>query len=179
MSKLSSLRYFHMCWLAKPVEDRLIYKTIKKQRIKSIVEFGMGDGKRCEKLIQVCQKFAEGEQVRYTGIDLFESRPESEPQISLLAMHKQLNKTGAKVKLVPGDPESATARVANSLAGTDLILLTCKQSLDELDRFWFFLPRMVHDQSTLLFRESEKFKILKKKDWTRWTERQSKPAKAA
>lgn len=179
VSKLSGLRYLHMCWLAKPVEDRLIYKTIKKQQIKSIVEFGLGDGQRCEKLIQVCQKFADGEQVRYTGIDLFESRPESEPQISLLTMHKRLNKTGAKVKLVPGDPESATARVANSLAGTDLILLTCDQSLDELDRFWFFLPRMVHDQSTLLVRESDRFKILKKRDWVRWTERTSQSVKAA
>lgn len=165
--------------MAKPVEDRLIYKKIKKQSVKSIVEIGMGDGNRSEKMIQVCQKFSSDQQVRYTGIDLFESRPESETQISLLAMHKRLNKTGAKVKLIPGDPESATARVANSLAGTDMILLTCDQQLDELDRFWFYLPRMVHDQSTLLVREADKFRVLTKKDWVQWTEKQSKSARAA
>lgn len=178
VSKLSGLRYFHMCWMAKPVADRLVYKTIKKRKIKSIVEFGLGDGDRCEKLIQVCQKFAEGQPVKYTGIDLFESRDESQPAISLLEMHKRLNKTGAKVKLVPGDEESATARVANSLAGTDLILLSTNQSLDDLERFWFFLPRMVHAESLLFVAGTEKFRVLRKSDWSRWTER-NRVSKAA
>ena len=178
MNKYSGLRYLQMCWLAKPVADRAIYKTIKKQKVRSIVEFGLGDGQRCEKLIHACQTFADGQPVKYTGVDLFDAREESEPQIKLLEMHKRLNKTGAKVKLVPGDAESATARVANSLAGTDLILLSCDQSLDELERFWFFLPRMVHSESLLFVREADKFKVLRKQDWARWTER-NRVAKAA
>ncbi len=179
VSKLSGLRYFHMCWLAKPVADRLVYKTIKKQKVKSIVEFGLADGRRCEKLIQVCQKFADGQPIAYTGIDLFESRQSTEPQISLLDMHKRLKKTGAKVNLVPGDAESATARVANSLAGTDLVLLTCNQDLEELERFWFFLPRMVHNQSTLLVQKQDKFHVLREKDWKRWTDQPTKVSRAA
>lgn len=179
MSKLSGLRYLHLCWLAKPVEDRLIYKTIKKQNVKSIVEFGLGDGQRCEKIIQVCQKFSEEQTVSYTGIDLFDSRPDGMAPISLLDMHKRLKKTGAKINLVPGDAESATARVANTLAGTDLILLTCEQELDQLDRFWFFLPRMVHNQSTLLVHKQDKFQVLKEKDWTRWTNQPQKTSRAA
>ena len=48
-----------MCWLAKPVADRVVYKTIKKRRIKSIVEIGLGDGTRCEKMIRAAQTFSE------------------------------------------------------------------------------------------------------------------------
>lgn len=179
MSKLTGLRFFHLCWLAKPKADRVVYKTIKNQNVTSIVEIGLADGQRCEKMIQVAQKFSEGQPVQYTGIDLFDSREASETAVSLLDMHKRLNKTGAKVKLIPGDAESATARVANSLAGTDLIVLTTDKSLDELDRFWFFLPRMVHENSQLLVREGEKFKVLTQKDWLRWTETERRSTKAA
>lgn len=183
MSNLSGLRYFHMCWLAKPSADRMVYKLIKRHAVKSIVEIGLGEGQRCEKMIRVAQKFSDGEVIRYTGIDHFEDRKSGQTRLSLLEMHKRLNKTGAKVKVVPGDAESATARVANSLAGTDLIVLTITNSLDELDRFWFYLPRMVHEQSRLLVQvvgeKSEKFRILTQKDWIRWTQVTGKAAKAA
>ena len=172
VSKLSGLRYLHMCWLAKPAADRVVYKTIKKRRIKSIVEIGLGDGTRCEKMIRAAQTFSEGE-IRYTGIDLFESREGDQERFSLLEMHKRLKKTGAKVKLIPGNAESSTARVANSLAGTDLFLLTLDEDLDSLNRFWFFFPRMAHDDSLLLVQSGpdvdERFRILTKKDWEKWT----------
>lgn len=184
MSKLSGLRFFHMCWLAKPVADRVVYKTIKRHQVKSIVEIGLGDGSRCEKMIRVAQNFSDS-QISYTGIDLFDSRGADQVAISLLEMHKGLKKTGAKVKLLPGDAESSTARIANSLANTDLILLTLNEDegLESLDRFWFFLPRMVHDNSLLLIQAGqdvgERFQILRKKDWQQWTEVEKTATKAA
>ena len=183
MSNLSGLRYFHMCWLAKPVADRVVYKTIKKQQVKSIVEIGLGDGTRCEKMIRAAQTFSEGE-IRYTGIDLFESREDDQASVSLLEMHKRLNKTGAKVKLIPGDAEFSTARVANSLANTDLILLTMNEELESLERFWFFLPRMVHNKSLLLVQSGqdvgERFRVLRARDWEQWTSsKKSSASKAA
>jgi len=181
VSKLSGLRFFHMCWLAKPAADRAVYKIIKRHQVKSIVEIGVGNGSRCEKMIQVAQNFSQGE-VRYTGIDLFESRPEDQPAVSLLEMHKRLNKTGAKVKLIPGDAESSTAKVANSLANTDLFLLNMDDKLDSLNRFWFFLPRMVHDNSILLLRAQDtgdQFRILVKNDWEQFTGSHKVAANAA
>lgn len=172
-----------MCWLAKPVADRVVYKTIKKQQVKSIVEIGLGDGTRCEKMIRAAQTFSEGE-IRYTGIDLFESREDDQASVSLLEMHKRLNKTGAKVKLIPGDAEFSTARVANSLANTDLILLTMNEELESLERFWFFLPRMVHNKSLLLVQSGqnvgERFRVLRARDWEQWTSsKKSSASKAA
>ena len=162
----------------------MIYKTIKRHNVRSIVEFGVADGQRSEKLIRVAQKFTD-EPILYTGIDLFESRNEDQPQVSLIEMHKRLKKTGAKIKLVPGDPESSTARVANSLCGTDLILLTLETELADLDRFWFFFPRMVHDETMMLVQSGkdsgERFRVMQKKDWSRWTEQtgNSRVSKAA
>ena len=62
-------------WFSQPACDRMIYRMIRKFKIRSILEIGMGSGKRAENMIQLCHRYGAGTSVRYSGIDLFEERP--------------------------------------------------------------------------------------------------------
>ncbi len=61
-----------------------------------------------------------------------------------------LTPSQAKVRLVPGDPYTAIAQVANSLAGTELLIISADQFGDALDRAWFYIPRLLAPGATVL-----------------------------
>lgn len=153
MKPVSSFRFFKMTWLDKPVCDRAVYKLIKQRQIRSIVEVGLGDGKRCEQLIAVAQKFSE-EKVRYTGIDLFDARESSTP-LKLIDMHRRLKGIDAKTQLVPGDLGSALPQIANSHLRTDLILISAGFDREQFSTVKSFFPRMLHASSLVLVQSKE------------------------
>ena len=150
---ISSFRFFKITWLDKPVSDRAVYKLIKQRQVRSIIEVGLGDGVRCEKLIAVAQKFSR-EKVRYTGVDLFDSRESSTP-LKLIEMHRRLKGIDAKTQLVPGDIGSALPRIANSHLRTDLILISAGFDREQFSEVKSFLPRMLHASSLVLVQAKE------------------------
>jgi len=150
---ISSFRFLKMTWLDKPVADRAIYKLIKQREVSSIIEIGLGDGTRCEKLIAVAQKFSE-EKVRYTGVDLFDARESSTP-LKLIEMHRRLKGIEAKTQLVPGDMGSALPRIANSHLRTDLILISAGFEREQFSEVKSFLPRMLHASSVVMVQTKE------------------------
>ena len=117
-----------------------------------MVEFGLGEGVRCERMIRVAQKHGNGSNVRYTGVDLFEGR-ESEEKLPLIKMHKRLNGLGAKAQLVPGEFADGIQRIANSHLRTDLVVIKSGVEADALQSGWFYLPRMLHPGSLVLVQE--------------------------
>ena len=141
--KSTYLRYF-----AKPVHDRRLFSLIHRHQIDSIVELGVGTGVRAVRMIELAQRHAA--EVRYAGIDLFEARPDAEQGMSLKQAYKTLRATGAKVQLVPGDPFSSLARAANSLMGTQLLLISADQDEQSLERAWFYIPRILAPQPLVL-----------------------------
>lgn len=149
MKQMSTFRYYWLTFFGKPVCDREIYKTIRKQKVQSILEIGLGDGLRAETMIQVAQKFGSDQGVRYTGIDLFEGRQGSQ-RLLLREMHKRVNSTGAKCQLVPGEPSDAIARIANSHLRTDLVIISGNYTSADLEPCWFYFPRMLHANSIVL-----------------------------
>ncbi len=154
MKPVSKLQYFSWSHFSKPTNDRIAYRTIKKNKFRSIVEVGLGEGVRCERMIRVAQKYSGSSTIRYTGIDMFDGRGASKTQLKLIEMHRQLNGMGAKAQLVPGDFGSSIQRIANSHLRTDLVVIQC----DDADVFaveafaagWKFLPRMLHASSQLI-----------------------------
>ncbi len=153
MKPISSFRFFMMTWFDKPVADRAVYKLIKQRQVRSIIEVGLGDGSRCEKMIAVAQKFSE-EKVRYTGVDLFDAREASQP-LKLIDMHRRLKPIDAKTQLVPGDMGSALPRIANSHLRTDLILISAGFEREQFSEVRAFLPRMLHASSLVLVQAKE------------------------
>ena len=166
MKPISALQYLTWTQLSKPTNDRIALRYIKKHKFRKFVEFGLGEGVRCERMIRVAQKYSGSGTIRYTGVDLFEARESSDTQLKLIEMHRQLNGLGAKAQLVPGDFSSAIQRIANSHQRTDLVVVQSDQESDvfaneEFARAWKFLPRMLHAASVvMLFYPNDEYEVL-------------------
>jgi hypothetical protein len=143
----SRLARFFLCYLSRPAADRPLYRAIARHRSLSIVEIGIGSVRRSERLIRAAQANDPAAKVSYTAVDLFELRAAQEPRLSLKDAYCRLKATGARVRLLPGDPWSALSRHANTLTGTDLLVVAAGQEADSLKRAWFYVPRMLHGPS--------------------------------
>ena len=154
MSAARLIKYLHLAYFAKPLADRAIYRTIRKIHAGNLVAIGLGDGQLATNMVLLAQQDATVPQVQFTGIDLFEMRPDS-GSLSLKQAHRMLHCLGAPTRLVPGDPFAALARTANSLLDTDLVVIRADQLGASMDRAWFYLPRMLHDQSLVLVEQPE------------------------
>ncbi|MCR9116864.1 MAG: hypothetical protein NXI22_07915 [bacterium] len=145
------LQFHYLSWFAKPVADRALIWSLQTLKPKSIVQLGVGDGQRASRLLDVALRFSSA--IRYTGIDLFEGR-DDENGLSLKAAHQLLGSRGAKVQLAPGEPLSALSRLANSLTGTDLLIIGADQCRDSLQMSWMFVPRMLHEHSAVFLEDA-------------------------
>jgi hypothetical protein len=151
----SRLRSLQLAHFSKPIGDRPLYRAIATGKVRSILEIGLGPTVRSLRMIELAQRLAAGDAIRYVAIDLFEGRPKSSaPGLSLKEAHRVLKATGAKLQLIPGDPASALARSANSLQKIDLILIAAHHDEASMARAWFYLPRMLATHSAVYLEES-------------------------
>jgi hypothetical protein len=146
------LRYARLAYFSAPKSARQLYRLVKRQRICRIFEIGMSDISRSESLIEVAQRYAEGQTVCYTGLDWFEARQHAAARWTLKEAYRLLRATGANVRLVPGEPARSLSAAANAHQNTDLILISPAVEDDDLQAAWFFVPRMLH-QRTVILRE--------------------------
>ena len=147
MPAASFLQALYLTTFSQPSYDRDLYRAVKRTKPRKIVEFGVGDTSRANRLIQLAKRYRRNERIEYTGIDLFEASLQK--SISLKQAHHQLSRTGVSVRLVPGELEPALARTANDLVGTDLIVIGVGHSAEDLERASFYIPRMLHPGTKL------------------------------
>lgn len=152
MTQPGILNYSYLAHLSRPAADRQIYRSIRRFRVCSILEIGIGYARRAQRMIAVASRHESDVDVRYTGIDLFEDRPNDAPGITLRLAYKLLKRLDARVRLIPGDPFTALARTANSITDMDMIVIAADQGPESLALAWSFLPRMIHEDS-LIFQE--------------------------
>ncbi|MBN2477071.1 MAG: hypothetical protein JXB62_20860 [Pirellulales bacterium] len=94
--------------------------------------------------------------VRYTAIDLFEARTAVDgPGVSIKKAHRLLSATGARIRLVPGDPFIGLAEAANTLGQVDLIVVSSRLDPRALARAWFYVPRLLHLRSQVFLETSK------------------------
>ena len=153
MNPISAVRFLQWSKLAKPACDRAIYQRMKKSKARAIVEIGLGDGTRAERIVQVAHKFGAGSNVKYTGIDLFDGRSDDQSELTLIEMHRRLGALGVKPQLVPGDLVSSMRRIANSHTRTDMIIVSAGYDPAALDASWFLIPRMLYAGSSFLIQD--------------------------
>ena len=170
MNSLSTLGYYQLTLMSKPAADRVVYQLIKKNKFQSFLEIGMGTGDRCQQILRVADKFS-AKPIRYTGIDLFDARPEG--SFKLIDMHKKLKAFEAKTQLVPGSVGPSIERIANSHLRTDMIIISPGTSMSELSSVVAFVPRMLHANSLVLIQSEAggKMKQLTRLDVERWTKK--------
>lgn len=146
------LNYSYLAHLSQPSADRQVYRAIRRHHVCSILELGVGYARRAQRMIAVASQFQPDAEIRYTGIDLFEDRPSNDVGITYKLAYKLLKQLDVELRLVPGDPFTALARMANAITDTDLIVIAADQDPESLSRAWSFFPRMIHENS-LVFHE--------------------------
>jgi hypothetical protein len=148
----SLLRSSYLLYFSQPATDRPLLQAIHRQPIRSIVELGLDINGRTQRLLEVVGWHNANQPLRYTAIDQFEARPKIQPALSLKQAFAALRGTHLRLQLVPGDPATALARVANLLARTDLLIISSCLDQESLARAWAWIPRMLTD-SSLIFIE--------------------------
>lgn len=148
---------FHLAHMSKPAEDRPIYQEILKGQVTRILELGIGLGDRSVRLLEAAAHFHDAREIHYTGVDLFEGRePSLSAGLSIKQAYRKLARTGAQIRLAPGDAFSAVARIANSLRELDLVVISGDQPAEVLNRTWFYFPRMIDDQTQVFLQRPGK-----------------------
>ena len=153
MSVGSLLRSFYLLYFSQPAHDRALYRAVRPRPIGSIVELGIALTNRTHRLLEIAGWRNIDSQLRYTGIDLFEARPIDRHRLPLKHAFASLQAPNIRVQLVPGDPETALRRTANSLVGTDLLIISADQDRDALARAWTWMPRMLTATSLVFLEE--------------------------
>jgi hypothetical protein len=154
LSIFSRLQLINLCYFSKPSANRPVYRAIRRQAPRKIVELGVGDGRRAMRMIEIAQRVLPPTDIHYVGLDLFEGRTDTTgPNSSLKEIHQLLRATGVRVQLVPGNPVEGLIRLANSLGKVDLLLMPSDLDSPAAARVWFFVPRMLHE-NTLVFVDS-------------------------
>ncbi|QDU57413.1 hypothetical protein [Aeoliella mucimassa] len=152
MAAIGWFGYARLAYFSQPQHERMLYKQIRKQPPQRIVEVGIGSTERAVQLIRVAQRYRTDSPISYTGFDCFEERPAGAAPLPLIHAHRQLQLTGARVRLVPGFPAATLPQLANSLQRTDMMLISSDVDDASLEKAWFYMPRMCHEQ-TLVLRE--------------------------
>lgn len=155
MSTLSTLKHLYLSFLSSPKEERPLYRAVARLRAKRILEVGLQQGARAARLLQVARCFYERDAIHYVGVDLFETRPVEQPGLTLKQAHQLLRPLAGRVYLLPGDPFSALERDANSMAASDLVVISADQDQESLRRAWFYVPRMLHGDSEVFLAEDD------------------------
>ena len=150
MAGSSWLKYAYLAHFSTPRTQRHLYRLVKSHRVCRIVEIGIYCVERTTAMIAVAQRYADGEQVCYTGLDWFDARSDELPRLTLKEAHRELQATGATVRLVPGEPAHSVAAIANAHQKTGLLLLSSPVTESSLAPAWFYFPRMVEPKSVAL-----------------------------
>jgi len=139
MAGLGLARRFWLTRLSQPAGERILYRHVLATRPRRILEIGLGLLVRSERLLLTAGR---GGPAQYVGLDRFEGRaPGDPPGVSLKTAHTRLHPLG-RVQLVPGNVDTALARMCNHLGTFDLVVVSADTDERHLARAWFFVPRL-------------------------------------
>ena len=150
MAAASWLNYVYHAYLSNPKGDRILFRTVKRRKACRIVELGIGSLARSRRLIEIAQRNMGSRPVAYSGLDWFDTRPETLPMMRLKDAYRVLHTTGAETRLIPGDPAQSLLAVANEHVGTDILVISWDVEMESLASAWFYVPRMLHPNSVVL-----------------------------
>lgn len=148
------IRVAYLSYFSKPAADRVLYRWLRQYGPRTILELGIGSLARSTRLIEMAVLAGLSEPPRYTGIDLFEGRSDSNPGVPLKRAHQVLSRFDVPVRLLPGEPCSVLSRHANSINGVEFLLIGRDFDPAALQRAWLFIPRMLAEKSVVVCEET-------------------------
>lgn len=144
----------YLTLLSQPAKDRLIYRFLCRTPVRSILEMGLGTGVRSRRMVQLAARHCPPQDLRYVGVDRFESRTPAVPGWTLKQAYRALSAAGVRPRLVPGDPYSALCGTANDLGLVDLVVVSGDEDADAMSRAWAYLPRILRPDSAVFLEEA-------------------------
>ncbi len=123
MNRSGWLQRLYWTRLAKPREDRPLFRYLLDRPFRSILEIGMGDGRRTRRIAHLVEVPPDVEKIRYIGTDEFESATDGKTHLKLKEAHRMAAQLGFRAWLIPGAAESAVVRVAHKFGPSDLVVL--------------------------------------------------------
>lgn len=123
MGRLNWFQRFYWQRLAKPVAERELFRQLLSKPIASVLEVGVGNGERMKRIAQLAQLAPNTTQLRYVGVDGFESAQDGTVHLTLKQAHQLATQLGLRANLIPGDLKSAMPRVAHKFGASDLVIV--------------------------------------------------------
>ncbi len=155
MARLSWLQRLYWRHLSKPVASRALFEYLIEHPIGSILEIGIGDGKRMEQVLSLVNVRPDVAQLRYAGVDLFESGNPADGHLRLKDVHRKLAEKNIKANLIPGDASSSLMRVSHMVLPSDLVIIDDSWGANSAngEALAQWLPRIAHDSSAIFARQ--------------------------
>lgn len=161
MARLSWMQRLYWRHLSKPVAYRELFQFLIEHPVGSILEVGIRDGKRLEQVLSLVSVREGVSQLRYAGVDLFESGAPQDGCLRLKDVHRKLAEQNIKANLIPGDAASSLMRVAHMVQPCDLVIIDEGWGADSASgaALQQWLPRLTHDSSAVFARGSRSAKL--------------------
>ncbi len=152
MNRLLQATYFS--YLSRPAAERPVYRAICRIRPAAILELGIGDGQRALRMLRLASLYRPPGEIRYTGLDRFEDRTSQDgPGMTLKLAYRMLGRSGATIRLLPGEPLESLGARANDLGQFDVVVISRRLDYRRAGWAWYFLPRLLNER-TVIFREN-------------------------
>ena len=119
--------------------------------IQSVLEVGLGDASRCQRLMEWLFWQNPDVKLRYAAIDMFEAGG----GISLKQFHSTVTQQGAKPLPIPGDLITGLPRVVHTIGAVDLLILS--EDIDSVSQpqIASFLERALHESSLIFATDAD------------------------
>jgi hypothetical protein len=155
MSRHSWYQRIYWSRFSKPIEQRALFRFLTQHSIASVLEIGVGDGTRMCRIAKLANLKPGTEQLRYIGVDEFESSARH-PFITLKQAHRMASQLGLKASLIPGEIATALPRVAYKFSPSDLIIADGGLDLGSVTSgpLGSWINRLAHEQTVVIAAET-------------------------
>ena len=152
MQAATGFRSIYLRYFSSPSHFRRLFRYLHGHAVHRIVQIGIGTADITCSMLEMVLRHSPEKRPRYTGVDLFEARPATQPGVSLKEAHRRVRHERLDVRLLPGDPIQSLTRSANDLRGTDLVLVSGDMA-GSGSLPWHLIARILHKDSQVWIEE--------------------------
>lgn len=144
----------------KPLRYKYLFKIIKNNKCKRIMEIGVRDGGSALQMIEEAKKNFAAEEIEYYGFDLFEevdAKSEEYAHVKLLptlcleTIKDKLEKTNAKIYVYKGDTKETLPKVIKELPKMDIAFIDGGHDIETIKNDWKYTQQVMSTHTVVIF----------------------------
>jgi len=149
---------YHKIFPKEPHRYKYLFKIIKDNKCKKIMEIGIWNGVHALQMIKEAKKHSSSKEIQYYGFDLFELLDDrtslkefSSPSPSLETVWRKLEKTGAEVHLYKGYTQDTLPKAIGELPKMDFVYIDGGHSLETIKNDWKYVQEVMDKNTIVIF----------------------------